>query len=189
MRLEEEKWGSFYHLGDLAEASPEEQELVEALTHSLVGGKGEQPLMSDFVHRMNVVPNFRLLRSGKPDMSLTDLIKIEGQLSLEDEAFGPFNGPYWIGDEAGQGGLGVNLEKKIATLRSGENNGSDSSWEVAVQNPRMDIFTVNSVKKKPQNESTVTVENSPKCKPYPPAENLTIDVNELKKRIQGFGPR
>ncbi len=46
-------------------------------------------------------PSFRLLRSGKPDVSITDLIKTEGQgVSLAEiaryEVPELFNLPYWM---------------------------------------------------------------------------------------------
>ncbi|KAI0013671.1 hypothetical protein F4779DRAFT_347726 [Xylariaceae sp. FL0662B] len=107
-------------------------------------------------------PTFRLLRWTKPDVPVVDLIKIDGnKLSLEEiastEGLDSLNVPYWIGDPTGQGtGLGIDPEKKTATLtgggeerhrdmKVGGKDGFGENWEVTIQNPRMDIFTVTSV--------------------------------------------
>ncbi|OBT70954.1 hypothetical protein VF21_10226 [Pseudogymnoascus sp. 05NY08] len=106
-------------------------------------------------------PSFRLLRSGKPNISITDLIKTEGQgVSLADiatnEVIGSPNLSYWIGDGTSQSeGLRIDPQKKTAMLASSdgqwyrdlmadENSQSKKNWEVTAQNPRMDIFMVTS---------------------------------------------
>ncbi|OBT83027.1 hypothetical protein VE02_07762 [Pseudogymnoascus sp. 03VT05] len=273
MRLNKEKWGSFYHLGDFVYASPADKELTEALVDSLTGDGSEQTVTSDQLLRaIDIVPNlqpfrsshlksetenryhlgtiqqdarlalkraeaspdsqdtsivrlvqtlsrhpsayivlfssdavgttpktaigayfpgpldvtitgaenekretqsntshmlfqllpsFRLLRSGKPDISITDLIKTEGQgVSLAEiatnEVLESSNLPYWIGDGTSQRkGLRIDPQKKTAMLASGdgqwyrdlradENSQSSKNWEVTAQNPSMDIFMVTS---------------------------------------------
>ncbi|OBT60744.1 hypothetical protein VE03_10877 [Pseudogymnoascus sp. 23342-1-I1] len=148
-------------------------------------------------------PSFRLLRSGKPDISNTDLITTEGQeASLAEIATYElpelFNLPYWIGDGTCQSdGLRIDPEKKTATLASGggqwyrdlrvdENNGSGKNWEVTVRNPRMDIFmATGGVNQKLQIKSITRVEGTSKY--TPDTLESKVEGKELLKRIQGFG--
>ncbi|KAI1879619.1 hypothetical protein JX265_002573 [Neoarthrinium moseri] len=61
LRLEKEIWGFFYHLGDILEASPEDEGLTEALVNSLVADESEQPIASERLLRaVDLMPNLRL---------------------------------------------------------------------------------------------------------------------------------
>ncbi len=67
MRLNKEKWGSFYHLSAFAEASPADEELTEALVNSLTGDESEQTVTSDQLLRaidmlVSVYSHFKHMR-------------------------------------------------------------------------------------------------------------------------------
>ncbi|KAM5440500.1 hypothetical protein McanMca71_003985 [Microsporum canis] len=101
-------------------------------------------------------PIFRVLRLGKPIISLTNSIKTgEHGISLAEVVAckGSFSFPYWIGHEISQGSsIRIDPNQKTATLVSGKrqlnrefnlDEGDGKDWEVTIQDPKMDILTVN----------------------------------------------
>lgn len=64
IRLNKEKWGSFYHLGDFAEASLADEGLTEALVNTLTGDESEQTVTSNRAINMlvSVYSHFKHMR-------------------------------------------------------------------------------------------------------------------------------
>ncbi|KAF3482057.1 uncharacterized protein GIQ15_04816 [Arthroderma uncinatum] len=106
---------------------------------------------------IQLLPTFRMLRPGLPTISIPGLIDGKGE-SLADivASKGSSNFPYWIGDRENQGaGIRMNPEKKIVTLvsgdkqwiggeveRDGDGEPSKKNWEITIQDPRMDVLTL-----------------------------------------------
>ncbi|KAH8899992.1 hypothetical protein GQ53DRAFT_206193 [Thozetella sp. PMI_491] len=63
IKLKKEKWGSFYHFGEFADANPADEALTEALVHSLIGDKSEseQTVTSEqLIGAQDLLPNLQL---------------------------------------------------------------------------------------------------------------------------------
>jgi hypothetical protein len=167
-------------------------------------------------------PEFHLLRWTKPGVSTKDLIKAEvdtvsslAEIATREDSE-TLSVPYRIGKPSGQGGgggLSIDPRKKTATLESGDGqcyidvggqgyHGLSRSWEVTINNSRMDVFTVTGgVGQELQNSSVARVEDLPKPKDEEPPEVEIVKVEPpedkgprvtgeaLQKRIQGFGSR
>ncbi|KAI0967782.1 hypothetical protein F4678DRAFT_482811 [Xylaria arbuscula] len=113
------------------------------------------PIQLDVSHVLfQLQPRFRLLRWVKPWIRLGDLLRSEWKVSsnkdvLEEDA----ELPYWVGAPRRDIGLRVDPKERVATLTSSKNEdylgvpihgagNSEASWNVAVQNAQMDIFSL-----------------------------------------------
>ncbi|TGJ80427.1 hypothetical protein E0Z10_g8334 [Xylaria hypoxylon] len=113
------------------------------------------PIKLDVSHILfQLQPSFRLLRWSKRRMLPEDLINSEEKASSEEVVLKEdLELPYWIGAPLERGaGLRVDPRKKTATLTNsmggcyvevpvGGKENSEKSWNITIQQARMDIFT------------------------------------------------